>query len=202
MKKSRLIIAAVVAALATGCFLNSVFAQESTHHAETSRTEKLNDMKLGAFSISLSVKDLKTSKEFYEKLGFDVFAGSMEQNYLIMKNENALIGLFQGMFEGNILTFNPGWDEDANRTFENQFFPFPPLKEQQAIVRQLDALRTETQKLEGVYQKKIEDLEELKKSILQKAFAGELRSPEGAIYTNDGFSPSDKKNIKTSPERV
>ncbi|MDX5346120.1 MAG: VOC family protein [Hymenobacteraceae bacterium] len=70
-------------------------------------------MKLGAFSMSLSVKDLNTSKQFYEKLGFKVFAGGMEQNYLIMKNENALIGLFQGMFEGNILTFNPGWDENA-----------------------------------------------------------------------------------------
>lgn len=70
-------------------------------------------MKLGAFSISLSVKDLDTSKEFYEKLGFQAFAGSMEQNYLIMKNENSLIGLFNGMFEGNILTFNPGWDENA-----------------------------------------------------------------------------------------
>ncbi|WP_084017874.1 VOC family protein [Moheibacter sediminis] len=70
-------------------------------------------MKLGAFSISLSVKDLKISKEFYENLGFHTFAGSMEQNYLIMKNGNTLIGLFQGMFEGNILTFNPGWDENA-----------------------------------------------------------------------------------------
>ncbi len=72
------------------------------------------NMKLGAFSISLAVKDLKTSKEFYEKLGFNAFAGSLEQNYLIMKNDNALIGLFQGMFQGNILTFNPGWDENAN----------------------------------------------------------------------------------------
>ena len=71
-------------------------------------------MKLGAFSISLNVKDLKTSKEFYEKLGFNIFAGSMEQNYLIMKNENALIGLFQGLFQHNILTFNPGWYENAN----------------------------------------------------------------------------------------
>jgi predicted lactoylglutathione lyase len=70
-------------------------------------------MKLGAFSVSLNVKDLKTSKEFYEKLGFKEFAGGMEKNYLIMKNENALVGLFQGMFEGNILTFNPGWDENA-----------------------------------------------------------------------------------------
>ena len=70
-------------------------------------------MKLGAFSISLSVKDLKTSKTFYESLGFTSFGGTMEQNYLIMKNGNALVGLFQGMFQGNFLTFNPGWDEDA-----------------------------------------------------------------------------------------
>ena len=71
-------------------------------------------MKLGAFSISLSVKDLKASKQFYETLGFSVFAGDMDKNYLIMKNGNSLIGLFQGMFENNILTFNPGWDENAN----------------------------------------------------------------------------------------
>lgn len=71
-------------------------------------------MKLGAFSMSLSVKDLTVSRSFYEKLGFVVFAGGMDQGYLIMKNGNALIGLFQGMFEGNILTFNPGWDENAN----------------------------------------------------------------------------------------
>jgi len=70
-------------------------------------------MKLGAFSISLSVKDLEVSKDFYESLGFTVFAGHLEKNYLIMKNGNALVGLFQGMFEGNILTFNPGWDENA-----------------------------------------------------------------------------------------
>mgnify|MGYP001223992234 CR=1 FL=1 len=70
-------------------------------------------MKLGVFSVSLSVKDLQTSKEFYENLGFTVFGGGIEQNYLIMKNENSLIGLFQGMFEGIILTFNPGWDENA-----------------------------------------------------------------------------------------
>jgi lactoylglutathione lyase len=75
-------------------------------------------MKLGAFSISLSVKDLAVSKTFYENLGFIPFAGSMEQNYLIMKNETTLIGLFQGMFEGNILTFNPGWDSNAS-TLDN-----------------------------------------------------------------------------------
>lgn len=70
-------------------------------------------MKLGALSVSLAVKDLNKSKEFYEKVGFSVFGGGMEMNYLIMKNGNALIGLFQGMFENNILTFNPGWDENA-----------------------------------------------------------------------------------------
>jgi predicted lactoylglutathione lyase len=71
-------------------------------------------MKLGAFSISLSVKNLQVSKEFYEHLGFSVFAGSEEKNYLIMKNEDSLIGLFHEMFEKNILTFNPGWDQNAN----------------------------------------------------------------------------------------
>jgi len=71
-------------------------------------------MKLGAFSVSLAVKSLKVSKEFYEKLGFSKFGGSKENHYLIMKNGDTLIGLFEGMFEGNILTFNPGWDTDAN----------------------------------------------------------------------------------------
>jgi len=72
-------------------------------------------MKLGAMSISLAVKDIYKSKAFYETLGFSVFAGDIEHNYLIMKNGNALVGLFQGMFENNILTFNPGWDESANK---------------------------------------------------------------------------------------
>lgn len=71
-------------------------------------------MNLGAFSISLSVKDIEASKAFYEKLGFTVFGGDITQNWLIMKNGAHLIGLFQGMFEDNILTFNPGWDQDAN----------------------------------------------------------------------------------------
>lgn len=75
-------------------------------------------MNLGAFSISLSVKDLKASKTFYEKLGFQIFAGDFEKNYFIMKNEDSLIGLFQGMFENNILTFNPGWDTNANNLDE------------------------------------------------------------------------------------
>ena len=70
-------------------------------------------MKLGAFSVSLAVKDLATSRAFYEKLGFDAMGGNPDHGYLIMKNGRTVIGLFQGMFEGNILTFNPGWDQDA-----------------------------------------------------------------------------------------
>jgi catechol 2,3-dioxygenase-like lactoylglutathione lyase family enzyme len=67
-------------------------------------------MQLGAFSVSLAVKDLAASRIFYEKLGFAHIAGDPSQNWLIMKNGDAVIGLFQGMFERNILTFNPGWD--------------------------------------------------------------------------------------------
>lgn len=70
-------------------------------------------MELGAFSISLAVKDIEASKAFYEKLGFEVFGGEIAENWLIMKNGDHIIGLFQGMFEQNILTFNPGWDQDA-----------------------------------------------------------------------------------------
>ena len=70
-------------------------------------------MKLGAFSVSLSVKDIEASKAFYENLGFAIFHGDVTQNWLIMKNGDCTIGLFQGMFEKNILTFNPGWDSNA-----------------------------------------------------------------------------------------
>ena len=71
-------------------------------------------MNLGAFSISLAVKDLEKSKEFYEKLGFSSFGGNADQGWLILKNGPHVIGLFQGMFDMNILTFNPGWDQDTN----------------------------------------------------------------------------------------
>ena len=70
-------------------------------------------MDLGAFSISLAVEDIGASKEFYEKFGFEVFGGDASQNWLIMKNGDHTIGLFQGMFEKNSLTFNPGWDSNA-----------------------------------------------------------------------------------------
>ena len=72
-------------------------------------------MDLGAFSVSLAVKDLEASRKFYEKFGFKAFAGNASQNWLILKNGDHVIGLFQGMFEKNILTFNPGWDQNAQK---------------------------------------------------------------------------------------
>ena len=72
-------------------------------------------MQLGNFSISLAVKDIQASKTFYEKLGFQVFGGDISQNWLILKNGDANIGLFQGMFDQNTLTFNPGWDSNAQQ---------------------------------------------------------------------------------------
>ena len=72
-------------------------------------------MQLGAFSVSLAVKDIKASKAFYEKFGFTVFGGVEDRGWLIMKNGDRIIGLFQGMFEKNMLTFNPGWDSNARK---------------------------------------------------------------------------------------
>ena len=72
-------------------------------------------MELGNFSVSLAVKDITASKLFYEKLGFTIFAGDAKHNWLIMKNGDHIIGLFQGMFDKNILTFNPGWDKNAQQ---------------------------------------------------------------------------------------
>ena len=86
-------------------------------------------MKLGAFSISLSVKDLEKSIAFYRDLGFEHFGGTLEHNYAIMKNGDALVGLFQGMFEGNMLTFNPGWDQTAS-----EVDPFDDVREIKARV--------------------------------------------------------------------
>jgi catechol 2,3-dioxygenase-like lactoylglutathione lyase family enzyme len=89
----------------------------TSKNINTNKQER-NNMKVGAFSVSLNVKDINASKQFYETLGFTALAGDINQNYLIMKNENALVGLFQGMFEGNILTFNPGWDQNAQNMDE------------------------------------------------------------------------------------
>ena len=88
-------------------------------------------MELGAFSVSLAVKDIEASKLFYEKLGFAVFAGDQSQNWLIMKNGDHAIGLFQGMFEKNILTFNPGWSNDAQPLSE-----FTDIRELQRSLRE------------------------------------------------------------------
>ncbi len=83
-------------------------------------------MDLGVFSLSLAVKDLAASRAFYDKLGFSDLGGSAEQGYLILKNGDTVIGLFQGMFEGNILTFNPGWDSSAQ-----EVDPFTDVRELQ-----------------------------------------------------------------------
>ena len=72
-------------------------------------------MQLGNFSVSLAVKDIAASQRFYENLGFTVFGGDATQNWLILKNGDTIIGLFQGMFERNMLTFNPGWDGNARK---------------------------------------------------------------------------------------
>lgn len=118
MKKILILTAGFMVSFGLGFYVNSLLTkpvESENNELGISRTkQKENNMKLGAFSVSLNVKDINASKEFYEKFGFTVFAGSLAQNYLIMKNGNALVGLFQGMFEGNILTFNPGWDENAH----------------------------------------------------------------------------------------
>ena len=88
-------------------------------------------MQLGNFSVSLAVKDIAASRDFYEKLGFTVFTGDASQNWLIMKNGDAIIGLFQGMFERNMLTFNPGWDSDAR--------PLPTFTDVRELQRRLRA---------------------------------------------------------------
>lgn len=86
-------------------------------------------MELGAFSISLAVKDIAASRAFYETLGFSVFGGNQDERWLIMKNGTTLVGLFQGMFEKNMLTFNPGWDSDAQ--------PLPAFDDVRDIQRHL-----------------------------------------------------------------
>lgn len=94
-------------------------------------------MQLGAFSVSLTVKDIAASQAFYQKLGFEVFGGDAAHNWLILKNGDCIIGLFQGMFDKNILTFNPGWDSDAR-----QLASFTDVRELQ---RQLQAQGVEFQ---------------------------------------------------------
>lgn len=92
-------------------------------------------MELGAFSISLAVKDIEASKAFYEKLGFTAFGGDVSQHWLILKNGAHAIGLFQGMFDRNMLTFNPGWSQDAQ--------PLEHYTDVRELQRQLKALGVE-----------------------------------------------------------
>lgn len=100
-------------------------------------------MKLDCFSVSLAVKDLEKSRDFYQKLGFSVFAGELAHQYLIMKNGDTNIGLFQGMFEGNILTFNPGWSQSASN-LEN----FTDVRELLAKVEQ-QGIEVTSKNIEG-----------------------------------------------------
>ena len=102
-------------------------------------------MQLGAFSISLNVKDIKASQAFYEKLGFTVFGGAIDQNWLILKNGEHVIGLFQDMFEKNILTFNPGWNQEAQplESFEDVRGIHQKLKSQGVEILQEENLGTE-----------------------------------------------------------
>ena len=88
-------------------------------------------MQLGNFSVSLAVRDIAASRDFYQKLGFTVFSGDASQNWLIMKNGDVIIGLFQGMFERNMLTFNPGWDSNAR--------PVPSFTDVRQLQRRLKA---------------------------------------------------------------
>ena len=119
MKNTILFITALLVSFGLGFYSHVFINNKTANHNQLSviktNKEKDNHIKLGAFSVSLSVKDIKASKTFYENLGFTNFAGD-QKKYIIMKNGNALIGIFQGMFQGNILTFNPGWDENAVNT--------------------------------------------------------------------------------------
>ncbi len=108
----------VVSLLTNGFQWNENHNMDELIENNQSKISEMNKSDLGAFSVSLSVKDLAASKLFYENLGFEVLAGGKEMNYYIMKNGDTLIGIFHGMFEGNIMTFNPGWDSNAQNLDE------------------------------------------------------------------------------------
>ena len=103
---------------------NLVFSQDKD-------SKKQNTMELGAFSISLKVKDIKKSVEFYEKLGFTYKGGNIDQNWIVLKNGSTVIGLFQGYLEENTLTFNPGWDQSAS-----EVNPFTDVREIQKKLKE------------------------------------------------------------------
>ena len=90
----------------------AIVATAGTAAAQSTPANESKAMDLGSFSVSLNVKDIRASKAFYEKLDFKVVAGKLEQNWIVLQSGNARIGLFQGMFDKNIMTFNPGWTKD------------------------------------------------------------------------------------------
>lgn len=134
MKKNLRYIAIAIVSFYGGYTLNTknIFETNTklSFQQQPKTVPKDYNPKLGAFSISLNVKDLKASQEFYHKLGFVDFGGNIKNNYLILKNQNALIGIFKGFFKGNILTFNPGWDENAKNTKQ-----FNDVREIQKILK-------------------------------------------------------------------
>ena len=119
MKGKAIIAIAFIGIFLVGFYVSANYNTPPNNNEDTPKSFKKDEintkeeLNLGTFSVSMNVKDLATSIAFYEKLGFEQFGGGTEMNYVIMKNGTTLIGLFQGMFEGNILTFNPGWDENA-----------------------------------------------------------------------------------------
>ncbi len=106
---TRLIIASLFV-----CLLGVTAAMHEDKPRERKKTKGVRNMQLGNFSVSLAVKDIAASRAFYEKLGFEVVGGDQSKNWLVLQNDTSTIGLFQGMFDKNILTFNPGWDRDRN----------------------------------------------------------------------------------------
>jgi predicted lactoylglutathione lyase len=125
---------AIVCSLVLAAFAGTAASQStSTQAAETPSQESVKEktMQLGNFSVSLAVKDIKASKAFYEKLDFQEVGGKLDQNWIILQNGTTTIGLFQGMFEKNIMTFNPGWNKDAETLKE-----FQDVRELQSKLRQ------------------------------------------------------------------
>jgi len=116
-----------------GSFTLAALAGTSTQDSQPTEPEQEQEqtMQLGNFSVSLAVKDIKASKAFYEKLDFKEVGGKLEQNWLILQNGTTTIGLFQGMFEKNIMTFNPGWDKDKQTLKE-----FQDVRELQRIMKE------------------------------------------------------------------
>jgi lactoylglutathione lyase len=102
------ILASLILLATSAC---ATVAGDDTHHQK--QPNMSNRPTIGAFSVSLAVKDLAASRAFYEKLGFEVTGGNQQQNWLVLRNADATVGLFQGMFENNIMTFNPGWNRQA-----------------------------------------------------------------------------------------